>query len=62
MRNSVFYKSIIRQPIRVVLIALLIVAASFIFVLSVTEYAIVTEQITKIGSYYRTIAGSTEVM
>ncbi|MCL2200271.1 MAG: hypothetical protein FWB80_15275 [Defluviitaleaceae bacterium] len=50
-----FIKSMLRQPLRTVLLMLLIATASFAFVLRVVERQIIVEKIHELSQYYRTI-------
>ena len=55
VRKNIFVKSMLRQHMRTVLLVLLIAAAAFMFVMRLVEYIIVTDQIEKLGSYYRSV-------
>jgi len=55
MRKNVFLKSVLRQPIRAFLLALLIAASAFAFVARATEYRIISDEITRIEELYRAI-------
>ncbi|MDR2166362.1 MAG: hypothetical protein LBE35_00750 [Clostridiales bacterium] len=55
MRNNVFIKSVMRQPARTVLLAVLIVVAAFAFVARVTEFLVVNDEIDRIEGLYRSI-------
>ena len=54
MRN-IFFKSVIRQPERTMLLVLLIGVASFAFVARVTEFIVVSNEIRRIEGFYRSI-------
>jgi len=55
MRKNIFAKSTFRQPMRTILLMLLIAVAAFAFVMRSTEYIIVTEKIEEIGNFYRSV-------
>jgi hypothetical protein len=55
MIRNVFIKSIQRQPVRNLLLILLIGAASFSFVLRAAEYIIVQNEIKRIENFYRAV-------
>ena len=55
MRHNLLIKSMIRQPLRTVLLALLIFLATFAFVLRTVEYLVVRSQIYEIAEYYRAV-------
>ncbi|MCL2363906.1 MAG: hypothetical protein FWC71_04500 [Defluviitaleaceae bacterium] len=55
MRKNVFLKSVLRQPIRAFLLAVLIAAAAFAFVARATEYRVISDEITRIEQLYRAI-------
>lgn len=55
MKTNVFLTSVIRQPVRAVLLAILIMVASFAFVARVTEYIIVSNAINDIENSYNSI-------
>lgn len=55
MRKNIFIKSILRQPIRSLLLTLLLGVASFFLVSRVVEYQIVTTETERIGGFYRSI-------
>jgi ABC-type antimicrobial peptide transport system permease subunit len=54
MRKNVFIKSMMRQPLRTVLLVVLIGLASFAFVFRTAEFLIVRRQIYDTGAHYRT--------
>jgi hypothetical protein len=54
MRKNVFIKSMMRQPLRTVLLVVLIGLASFAFVFRTAEFLIVRRQIHNTGAHYRT--------
>jgi len=55
MRKNLFLKSMLRQPVRTLLLVLLIAASSFAFVTRVTEFAIVREQINGMTGFFQTV-------
>ncbi|MCL2169674.1 MAG: hypothetical protein FWB74_06595 [Defluviitaleaceae bacterium] len=55
MRKSVFIRSVLRQPARTLLLALLMIVASFAFVARVVEYVIVTRELDRIADSYQSI-------
>lgn len=55
MTKNIFIKSMARQPIRTLLLALLIATASFAFVVRVTEYIIVRDQIANVSRFFQTV-------
>ena len=55
MRKNVFLKSILRQPLRALLLVVLVGVAAFAFVARATEYIIVTNEIARIESFYRSV-------
>jgi len=55
MRRNIFTKSMIRQPLRTALLALLLMVAAFSFVLRSMEYIIINERINEISSFFRPI-------
>ena len=55
MRKNTFLKSALRQPLRTLVLMLLIGVAAFAFVLRAVEYMVVDEQITEISFHYRAI-------
>ncbi|MDR2166391.1 MAG: hypothetical protein LBE35_00895 [Clostridiales bacterium] len=55
MRKQVMLKSALRRPIHSLLLIILLGAAAFGFALRVAEYGVVSEEITRIEGYYRSI-------
>jgi hypothetical protein len=55
MKSNVFAKSMLRQPLRSVLLALLLAVAAFSFVMRSVEYVVINEQINEISSFYRPV-------
>jgi len=55
MQKNVFFMSVLRQPGRTLLLAVLVMVAAFAFVARATEYIIVINEIERIESFYRTI-------
>jgi len=55
MKRNIFTKSMLRQPVKTVLLALLLAVAAFSFVMRSVEYIVINERITEIGSFYRAI-------
>ena len=55
MKNNVFLKSVLRQPIRSLILFALIAAAAFGFALRTTEFVIVRERINEIAEGFRSI-------
>ncbi|MCL2350043.1 MAG: ABC transporter permease [Defluviitaleaceae bacterium] len=55
MRKNIFMRSVMRQPGRTLLLALLILAAAFAFVARVVEYVIVNDEINRIEGLYNAV-------
>ena len=55
MKNNIFFKSVLRQPIRAFILSILIGAAAFAFVARTTEYIIVRDELTRIEAFYRSV-------
>lgn len=53
MRSNIFLKSIMRQPARTLLLALLVMVGTFALVARVTEYIIVSEEVARLEGHYR---------
>jgi hypothetical protein len=53
--NNIFTKAMLRQPVRIALFSLLLIVASFSFVMRSAEYIVITEKINEISGYYRAI-------
>lgn len=54
-RKNVFIKSMLRQPIRAMLLVLLMAAASFAFVMRAVEYIVVNDRISEISALFQTV-------
>ena len=52
---NIFLKSILRQPVKLTVLVILLVAATFAVTLRVAEYVIIRHEITRIEGYYRSI-------
>ena len=52
---DIFLKSILRQPVKLTVLVILLVAASFATALRVAEYQAITQEISRIESFYTTI-------
>ena len=55
MRKNVFFKSVLRQPVRTLLLVVLLGIAAFAFVARFTEFVIVNDAINRIEGFYRSI-------
>jgi len=55
MHKNIFLKSALRQPIRSLLLALLIGVAAFAFVARAVEYRVVTGEIARIEGFYHSV-------
>jgi len=55
MKNNIFLKSVLRQPIRTLILSILIGAAAFAFVARTTEYVVVRDELTRIEAFYRSV-------
>ena len=55
MKNNIFIRTAIRQPIRNLVLALLIGAAAFAFVSRAVEYVVVKDNVAQIETFYRSI-------
>jgi len=55
MKKNIFLKSLLRQPLKSLLLIVLIGLASFGFVLRAVEYTVVRSQINAIARFYRTV-------
>ncbi len=55
MRKNIFFLSAVRQPVRTILLFLLISLISFSFVSRTVEYVVVRRETERLGSYYRSI-------
>ena len=55
MKNNIYVKSMLRQPVRTFLLFLLIALAAYTFVLRAVEYASVSQHIDAIAANYRAI-------
>ena len=58
---GIHLKSTLRQPVRTLLLLLLIGLISFAFIARAVEYIVISREITRLGGYYRSI-GSLEAM
>ncbi|WP_066718717.1 FtsX-like permease family protein [Clostridium sp. Marseille-P299] len=56
MKLNVLFRSTIRQPVRSVLLFLLVGAISFLFVSRAVEYFVINQEVERISAYYRAIA------
>jgi len=54
-KPNIFFKSVLRQPARTILLAALMAVAAFAFVARVTEFAIVNDEINRIEDYHNAI-------
>jgi len=55
MRTNVFLRSTRRQPVRTALLLLVTALVTFTFVGRASEYLLISREIDRLGSYYRTI-------
>ncbi|MEN6419891.1 MAG: FtsX-like permease family protein [Clostridiaceae bacterium] len=55
MRKNIFFLSAVRQPVKTILLFLLISLISFSFVSRTVEYVVVRRETERLGSYYRSI-------
>jgi len=55
VKKNIFIKSVLRQPIRAFILAVLIGAAAFAFVARATEFIVVNDELTRIESFYRAV-------
>ena len=53
MRNSVFWKSALRQPVKMALLLAVTGLMAFLFVSRVSEYLLVRQETERLGAYYR---------
>ena len=59
MKGNLFVKSTLRQPVRTLLLLLLIGFVSFAFISRAVEYLVVSRETDRLAGYYRAI-GSLE--
>ena len=55
MRKNIYIKSMGRQPLRTLLLMLLIATASFTFVMRTTEYILIRNQISEMSLFFHTV-------
>ena len=55
MKNNIFFRSVLRQPIRTFILTILIGAAAFAFVARATEFIVVRDEIARIEAFYRSV-------
>ena len=55
MRKNIFLKSVMRQPVRTLLLVVLIGIAAFALVARVTEFVVVRGELTRIEGFYRSV-------
>ena len=55
MKNSVFLKSVLRQPVKTALLALVTALITFAFVSRASEYLLIRQETERLGSFYRTV-------
>ena len=55
MRTNVFLRSTRRQPVRTAFLALVLALVSFTFVGRGSEYLLISQEVDRLGSWYRTI-------
>lgn len=55
MKNRIYFKSALRQPVRTLLLLLLIGLMSFAFTARAAQYALIQREIGRLGGYYRSI-------
>ena len=55
MRNNVFLKSTLRQPVKTALLLAVVALITFAFVSRSAEYLLVRQETDRLGSYYRSI-------
>ena len=53
--KNIFIKSMLRQPVRSLLLVLLIATASFAFVLRAVEYTVISSQISQISGFFQSV-------
>jgi len=56
MKTNVFFKSVMRQPARTMLLALLMIVASFAFVVRVVEFVVVNDELQRIEGLYTSVS------
>jgi len=55
LNNNIFFKSMMRQPIRALILSVLMGAAAFAFVARATEFIVVRDELGRIEAFYRSI-------
>jgi len=55
MKRNIFTKSMLRQPVRSALLALLLIVSAFSFVMRSVEYIVISEQINEISGFFRPV-------
>ena len=55
MQTNVFLRSTRRQPVRTAFLALVLALVSFTFVGRGSEYLLISQEVDRLGSWYRTI-------
>ena len=55
MQKNIYIKSMLRQPIRSMLLVLLIATASFAFVVRAVEYIVVRDRITEMSNFFHNV-------
>ena len=55
MRKNIYITSMMRQPVRTMLLMLLIATASFTFVMRATEYIVVRNQISEMSVFFQSV-------
>ncbi len=55
MKNNVFLKSTLRQPVKMALLTLVLALITFAFVSRASEYLLIRQETDRLGGYYRAI-------
>ena len=55
MKNNVFLKSTLRQPVKMALLTLVLALITFAFVSRASEYLLIRQETERLGSLYRTV-------
>ena len=55
MKKNIFFKSVLRQPIRAFILTILIGASAFAFVARATEFIVVRAELARIEAFYRAV-------
>ncbi|MCL2842820.1 MAG: ABC transporter permease [Oscillospiraceae bacterium] len=55
MRKNIYIKSMLRQPVRSLLLVLLIAVASFAFTMRAAEYIVVSERISELSEFFQSV-------